>query len=42
MLRQESMSPAQLKKEIEQLGAEKEQLVTKINLFKDKNNEKEF
>lgn len=40
MLRQESMSPAQLKKEIEQLGAEKEQLVTKINLFKD--TEKDF
>ena len=42
MLRQESMKPAQLKKEIEQLNSEKEQLMTKINMFKDKNQEKEF
>jgi len=42
MLRQESMKPAQLKKEIEQLNSEKEQLMTKINMFKDKNQEKDF
>ncbi len=31
------MNPTQLKKEITQLEAEKEQLITKINLFKNKN-----
>ena len=36
------MNPAQLKKEITQLEAEKEQLITKINLFKSKNQEKDF
>lgn len=42
MLRSESMSPDQLKKEITQLESEKEQLITKINLFKDKNTDSEF
>lgn len=42
MLRSESMSPEQLKKEITQLESEKEQLVTKINMFKDKNTDSEF
>lgn len=42
LLRSESMSPEQLKKEITQLESEKEQLVTKINLFKDKNTDSEF
>lgn len=41
-LRSESMSPAQLKQEISQLEAEKEQLITKINMFKDKNKEQDF
>ena len=41
-LRSESMSPEQLKKEISQLESEKEQLTTKINLFKDKNTDPEF
>ena len=36
MLRSESMTPQQLKKEITQLEAEKEQLITKINMFSDK------
>ena len=36
------MKPSQLKKEIEQLNSEKEQLMTKITMFKDKNQEKEF
>lgn len=42
LLRSESMSPEQLKKEITQLESEKEQLITKINLFKDKNTDDEF
>jgi intraflagellar transport protein 81 len=42
LLRSESMSPDQLKKEITQLESEKEQLVTKITLFKDKNTDSEF
>lgn len=41
-LRSESMSPAQIKKEITQLESEKEQLVARINMFKDKANDKEF
>jgi len=41
-LRQESMQPAELKKEIQQLEQEKEQLLTKINLFKTKSNQPEF
>lgn len=36
------MTPAQLKKEITQLEGEKEQLITKINLFKNKNQDKDF
>jgi hypothetical protein len=32
------MNPAELKKEITQLEQEKEQLLTKINLFKNKSN----
>ena len=41
-LRNESMNPAELKKEITQLEQEKEQLQTKINLFKSKSNNTEF
>ena len=41
-IRSESMSPEQLKKEITQLELEKEQLVTKIKLFKDKNTDSDF
>jgi intraflagellar transport protein 81 len=37
-LRSESMNPSDLKKEITQLEQEKEQLLTKINLFKTKSN----
>jgi intraflagellar transport protein 81 len=36
------MAPAELKKEITQLEQEKEQLITKINLFKSKNYGPEF
>jgi intraflagellar transport protein 81 len=36
------MAPAELKKEITQLEQEKEQLITKINLFKSKSNKPEF
>jgi intraflagellar transport protein 81 len=42
MIRADSMSPEQLKKEITQLESEKEQLVTKINMFKDKNTDADF
>ena len=41
-LRAESMHPQQLQKEITQLEAEKDQLVTKINMFKDKNKDPDF
>jgi hypothetical protein len=41
-LRQESMNPSDLKKEITQLEQEKEQLLTKINLFKTKSNKQDF
>lgn len=41
-LRSESMNPADLKKEIQQLEQEKEQLLTKINLFKNKSNKEDF
>jgi hypothetical protein len=37
-MRVESMNPTELKKEINQLEQEKEQLLTKINLFKNKSN----
>ena len=36
------MNPAELKKEITQLEQEKEQLLTKINLFKNKSNKSDF
>jgi len=36
------MNPADLKKEITQLEQEKEQLLTKINLFKTKGNREDF
>lgn len=36
------MNPAELKKEITQLEQEKEQLLTKINLFKNKGNKEDF
>lgn len=36
------MNPAELKKEINQLEQEKDQLMTKINLFKSKGNNAEF
>jgi intraflagellar transport protein 81 len=42
VIRSESMSPENLKSEINQLESEKEQLITKINLFKDKNTDPEF
>lgn len=41
-LRSESMNPSDLKKEITQLEQEKEQLLTKINLFKTKSNKQDF
>jgi hypothetical protein len=41
-LRAESMNPSDLKKEITQLEQEKEQLLTKINLFKNKGNREDF
>ena len=41
-LRGESMNPTDLKKEITQLEQEKEQLLTKINLFKSKSNKDDF
>jgi intraflagellar transport protein 81 len=41
-LRSESMNPTDLKKEITQLEQEKEQLLTKINLFKTKSNKQDF
>lgn len=41
-MRSESMNPAELKKEITQLEQEKEQLLTKINLFKNKSNKEDF
>lgn len=36
------MNPADLKKEIQQLEQEKEQLLTKINLFKNKSKQEDF
>ena len=36
------MNPSELKKEITQLEQEKEQLLTKINLFKNKSNKSDF
>ena len=36
------MNPTELKKEITQLEQEKEQLLTKINLFKNKSNKEDF
>ena len=36
------MNPTELKKEISQLEQEKEQLLTKINLFKNKSNKDDF
>eukprot|EP00347_Sterkiella_histriomuscorum_P000891 403374126 len=41
-IRGESMNPGDLKKEIQQLEQEKEQLLTKINLFKTKSNKEDF
>lgn len=41
-MRQESMNPGELKKEIGQLEQEKDQLLTKINLFKSKSNKSDF
>ena len=41
-MRQESMNPTELKKEITQLDQEKEQLLTKINTFKTKSNKQDF
>lgn len=41
-MRSESMNPTELKKEITQLEQEKEQLLTKINLFKNKSNKEDF
>lgn len=41
-MRGESMNPTELKKEITQLEQEKEQLLTKINLFKNKSNKEDF
>ena len=36
------MKPAELKKEINQLEQEKEQLLTKISMFKNKSDKKDF
>lgn len=41
-VRQDSYNPAELKKEITQLEQEKDQLLTKINLFKNKGKEADF
>lgn len=41
-VRSDSMNPSELKKEITQLEQEKEQLLTKINLFKSKGNRDDF
>lgn len=41
-LRNESMNPSELKKEITQLEQEKEQLLTKINLFKNRGDSEDF
>jgi len=41
-MRAESMNPTELKKEISQLEQEKEQLLTKINMFKNKSNKQDF
>lgn len=41
-MRAESMKPAELKKEINQLEQEKEQLLTKISMFKNKSDKKDF
>ena len=41
-MRVESMNPTELKKEITQLELEKEQLLTRINLFKTKSNKEDF
>jgi intraflagellar transport protein 81 len=41
-LRTDSMNPNELKKEITQLEQEKEQLLTKINLFKSKGKNDDF
>ena len=41
-MRQECMNPGELKKEITQLEQEKDQLLTKINLFKNKSNKQDF
>ena len=41
-MRSESMKPTELKKEINQLEQEKEQLLTKINMFKNKSDKKDF
>lgn len=41
-LRNESMNPSELQKEITQLEQEKEQLLTKINLFKNKGQREDF
>jgi intraflagellar transport protein 81 len=41
-MRSESMNPSELKKEINQLEQEKEQLLTKINMFKTKSNKADF
>jgi len=43
VLKQDSMNPSDLKKEIQQLEQEKDQLSRKINTFKNKNvNKKDF
>lgn len=41
-MRSESMNPGELKKEITQLEQEKDQLLTKINMFKTKSNKADF
>ena len=41
-LRGESMNPNELKKEISQLEQEKEQLLTKITMFKNKGDQADF
>jgi intraflagellar transport protein 81 len=41
-LRNDSMNPSELKKEITQLEQEKEQLLTKITLFKNRGDTNDF
>ena len=41
-VRSDSMNPSELKKEIQQLEQERDQLMTKINMFKQKGSQADF